>query len=416
MVARGDRSQVLVIGGGVVGLCVAWALVDEDVTVVDRGGFGQAASQGNAGWVTTSLAGPLPAPGVVSKGLRWMLRPDSPLLVRPQLDREFVRWIWHFARNCRPDVHATGTRAVLALGKRTQQAYADLVADEVSFESHRTGLIMAARTEKGLVECEALRGGLTSAGYGGALTTMSGRDARSLEPSFGEAVVGGLYAHDDWHVAPESLCAGLVERLRGRGTGLLASTRVSSLTRESEAWRVELEGRPPVYADQVVVACGAWSKPLLDQAGFEILLEPAKGYSITGHVGNPPRHAVYMLETKVGCTPFDRTTRLAGTLELAGLDERLRRRRLASVARSPKQYFRQWGLHEPRAWAGFRPATPDGLPYIGAVPSAPGLFVATGHNMLGITLAPATGVALAQAMHGAPAPVLAPFRPDRSMS
>src|SRR5262249_27997692 len=105
-----DRRRVLVIGGGVVGLSVAWALGDADVTVVDRGSFGQAASKGNAGWVRSSLAGPLPAPGVIGQGMRWMLRPDSPLLILPRRDRDFARWLWHFARNCREEAHGRCSR------------------------------------------------------------------------------------------------------------------------------------------------------------------------------------------------------------------------------------------------------------------------------------------------------------------
>lgn len=414
--AHGDSPHVVVIGGGVIGLCVAWALAGENVTVVDRSGFGQAASQGNAGWITSSLAGPLPAPGVLKKGLGWMLRPDSPLLVRPRADPDFARWLWHFGRNCRPGAHAVGTRAVLALCKLTQRAYADLVADGVAFEAHRTGLIMAARTEHGLEECLQLRDDLIKQGYDGALTMLSSREARQLEPSFAPTVVGGLYAHDDWHVAPESVCAGLVARLRDSGTRLLSGARVRFLSRRSDGWIVDVDGQAPIYPDQIVVAGGAWSKELLRHCEFPVLLECAKGYSLTGHAEDPPRHAVYMVEAKVGCSPFDRGTRLAGTLELGGLDAKIRRRRLQGVARSGTQYFKDWSLRGSRAWAGLRPATPDGLPYIGAVPSTPGLYVATGHNMLGVTLAPATAVALVEAMRGHPPRVLDPFRPGRPMS
>jgi D-amino-acid dehydrogenase len=398
-------------------LCAAWALADDDVTVVDRGGFGQAASKGNAGWVTSSLAGPLPAPGIVWQGLRWMLRPDSPLLIRPRRDRDFTRWLWHFARNCREDTHAAGTRTVLALSRASQQAYADLAADEVRFEAHRTGLIMAARTEAGLGECHHVRDGLVAQGYEGALTMLSSAETRALEPSFDDSVLGALYVEDDWHVDPESLCAGLVERLRRRGTRLVSGVTVRRLTRGGGAWTASVDGRPPIRADQVVVAGGAWSKLLLRDAGVEILLEAAKGYSVTGAVDNGPGHAVYMVETKVGCSPFSRTTRLAGTLELGGLDETIRPRRLGGVMRSGPQYFRSWDMRGAHAWAGLRPATPDGLPYIGAASAQPELFVATGHNMLGVTLAPGSGVALAGVMDGGrPSDVLWPFRLDRPMS
>ena len=405
------------IGGGVVGLSIAWALADDDVTVIDRGGFGQAASKGNAGWVTASLAGPLPGAGVVGQGLRWMLRPDSPLLIRPRRDADFARWLWHFVRNCREQPHAAGTRAVLALSRASQRAYADMAADDVRFEAHHTGLIMAARTEAGVREYHHVRDGLLAQGYEGPLTVLSCAEARALEPSLHDSVLGALYAEHDWYVDPESLCAGLVERLRRRGTELISGVTVRRLTRTGETWMASVDGRARMPADQVVVAGGAWSKRLLRDAGVEILLEAAKGYSVTGAVDNGPRHAVYMLETKVGCSPFSRATRLAGTLELAGIDETIRPRRVGGVIRSGRQYFRDWNMSQSQTWAGLRPATPDGLPYIGAVSGQPGLFVATGHNTLGVTLAPGTGAALAGVMdEGRPADVLRPFRLDRPMS
>ena len=333
--------------------------------------------------MTSSLAGPLPAPGIVGQGLRWMLRPDSPLLIRPRRDRDFNRWLWHFVRNCREDTHAEGTRAVLALSRASQRAYAELAADEVRFETHRTGLIMAARTEAGVGESAHVRASLLAQGYEGPLTMLSAAEAKVLEPSFDDSVLGALYVEDDWHVDPESLCAGLVERLRGRGAQLISGMTVGRLTREGSAWAASVYGLPPIRADQVVVAGGVWSKRLLRDAGVKILLEGAKGYSVTGTVDNGPRHAVYMLEAKVGCSPFSRATRLAGTLELGGLDDAIRPKRVGSVIRSGRQYFRNWNMREARAWAGFRPATPDGLPYIGAASAEPGLFVATGHNMSG---------------------------------
>jgi D-amino-acid dehydrogenase len=275
---------------------------------------------------------------------------------------------------------------------------------------------MAARSEHGIAECRQIQDGLRAGGYDGALGMLTAGEARALEPVLDESVTGGLYAEDDWYVAPESLCAGLVNRLCARGVRLMPRASLRELVPDGEAWVAQVEGGPPIYADQVVVAAGAWSKALLHQAGTVILLEPAKGYSVTGRGVNPPRHAVYMIETKVGCTPFDHVTRLAGTLELGGLDEAIRKRRLNGVMRSARLYLKEWDLKKASAWAGLRPATPDGLPYIGAVPEMKGLFIATGHNMLGVTLGPATGVAIAAAMSGQPPTTLEAFRPDRAMS
>jgi D-amino-acid dehydrogenase len=285
-----------------------------------------------------------------------MVRPDSPLLVRPRLDADFACWLWHFIRNCRLEKHVAGTRAVLALSRASQQAHDDLASDGVQFEACRTGLIMAARSEDGVDECRRLRDELQAQGYEGGMTMLTSREARALEPRLHESVLGGLYVQDDWHLAPDSLCADLVARLGARGTRLISRAPLTSLAREGDSWIARVDDGPQIYADQV--AAGAWSKALLRQAGVDILLEAAKGYSVTGKIEKGPRHAVYMVETKVGFTPFERAVRLAGTLELAGLDEKIRPRRVQGVMQSGVHYFKDWSIEDPQVWAGLRPATP----------------------------------------------------------
>jgi D-amino-acid dehydrogenase len=175
-------------------------------------------------------------------------------------------------------------------------------------------------------------------------------------------------------------------------------------------------GGDVVEADRVVVAGGSWTGRILASLGVRVPQEAAKGYSVTAcGIGTAPRLALYLGEAKVGCSPFEGTVRLAGTLELAGLDLRIRRARLEAVARAPERYLRDWRPVDPELeWAGLRPLPADSLPLIGAVPGRRGLFVATGHGMLGITLAPATGAALAPlVLEDRLVPELEPFALDR---
>jgi D-amino-acid dehydrogenase len=196
---------------------------------------------------------------------------------------------------------------------------------------------------------------------------------------------------------------------------LLENNEVRGLSRRGR-WRVRTSVEE-LEADGVVIAAGAWTGRLLAPLGVGIRLEAAKGYSVTAiGRGTRPRHALYMLEAKVGCSPFQGAVRLAGTLELAGIDLSLNRRRIGAVVRTASTYLRDW---QPEGveleWAGLRPLMPDGLPVIGAVPGHDGLYVATGHGMLGVTLAPATAAALAPLiLEGRLPPVLEPFRADRS--
>jgi D-amino-acid dehydrogenase len=408
---------VAVIGGGVVGLCCARELRRRglDVVVVERDRCGEAASLGNAGWVTPALSAPIPAPGVMGHALRWMLSRDSPLLVRPRLDPAFLRWSWHFWRSQAAARHRTGARALVALNARTLELFDELRDDGVRFEMGEQGLLFLARTEEGLAEYERSLTLLASLGYRGGVRRLAPPELREHEPSVGVAAVGGLMADAERHVRPESLCAGLLERLRHDGVEILEGSEVGSLGRHAGGWRLGA-GSEELVVDRVVVAAGAWTSRVLAALRIRLPLEAAKGYSVTMAVGGPRlRGPVYLVESKVAVTPFSADVRVAGTLELAGLDLTIDRRRLEAVARAPGEYLTGWRPGPRRLeWSGLRPLAPDGLPYIGAVPGQDGLFVATGHGMLGVTLAPATAAALAPVVAGAgDGRDLAPFRVGR---
>lgn len=216
---------------------------------------------------------------------------------------------------------------------------------------------------------------------------------------------------------PESLVDGLVAYLRGARAELLEQVQVHSLVPGgggASGWRV-LTSADEIHADRVVVAAGVWSSALLARLGVRIPLEAAKGYSVTATgSGTRPLHALYLTEAKVGCSPYAEGVRLAGTLELTGIDLSLNRRRLDAIARAASVYLRDWSPQGLKLeWAGLRPLTPDGLPFIGAVPCFSNLYLATGHGMLGVTLAPATGEALAPlVLEDRLAPELAPFALD----
>lgn len=386
--------RVAVVGGGVIGLCVArsLALRGADVTVVDRDRCGAAASWGNAGWVTPGLAAPIPGPGVIGQSLRWMLDPESPFLIRPRLEAAFLTWGLRFWRASSRTRHDAGLRATLALARPTTALFDRLAAEGVAFEMHEDGLLYLSRTDAGLRSFAATYEELAALGFDGKVTELDHDAVHALEPGLDRSVRAGLLAGVERHVRPESLTAGLRADLLRRGVRLEEGRAVTAVS----ATRVETaEGA--LDADRVVVAAGAWTPALLAPHGLRIPMEAAKGYSVTmPATADGPRRPLYLTEIKVGVSPFEGVVRLAGTLELAGLDLGLTRRRIDAIGRGSAEYMASL---RPEAaageWAGLRPVVADGLPAIGEVPGRPGLFVATGHHMLGITLAPATGEALA---------------------
>lgn len=415
--------KVAVVGGGVVGLACAWSLRNSgaDVLVIERGTCGKAASRGNAGWVTRSLAAPVPAPGVMKQAIAWMLKPDSPLLIRPRLDPQLWRWSWRFARNCSTDRHTSGTRALVELSARTPTLFDELKSAGVEFEMHQEGLLFVGLTDEVLEEYAEQLGAMRRADYSEPIETMDGAGVKRLEPALSEDVVGGLFVPSDRHVRPESLTEGLVKNLSSRGVTLLESREVVSLRNDGgRGWRIGTRGDgatvDEMSADRVVLAAGAWSAQVLAGLGVRLALQPAKGYSITArNAGLSPRHALYLAEATIGCSPFVDSVRFAGTLEFAGLDGQVDPARVAPFERAAATYLRDWRpVEKPVAWAGLRPLAPDGLPYIGSVSGHDGLYVATGHGTLGVTLAPVTAASLAPlVLEDRLLPVLEPFRVDR---
>jgi D-amino-acid dehydrogenase len=411
-------SDVAVAGGGVIGLCVAEALQRRgaEVTVIEAGRCGALASSGNGGWVTPGLCIPLAAPGTVGQALRWMLRPDSPLLVRPTLSPEFLRWSLDFARSTSVRRYRAGLAALVPLGERSLDAFDELRDAGVHFEMHADGLLFVAQSLRHRDAEMRILSEQQAFGYRGRLQVLDGDAARALEPTLSDDVAGAILAADERHVRPETLTAGLVEHLRGNGTRIREHARATGLARERNGWRVEVDGAADVRARRVVVATGTAASTLLAPLGLRLPLQGAKGYSVTdAEPALRPARPLYLVEAKVGVSPFAGGVRLAGTLELGSRDPGLNRRRVDALDAAADRYLAGWrpggGRRE---WAGFRPALPDGLPAIGPVSGHDGLFVATGHQMLGVTLAPATAEALAPAvLDGEGLRALAPFSPDR---
>ena len=419
-----SEPRVAVVGAGVVGLACAWELRRRgaDVVVLERAAVGGGVSRGNTGWVSPSFTYPLPAPGMVREGLRQLVTGGEAFVLRPSLDPAFVRWLWSFRRSCSQARFDAGVRALLALNRRTLELFDAYRDAGVAFEMHTAGLVVAARTPGGLDLYRRIFRRLRELGYtGGAIDELEPVALCSLEPALdGGSVVAGLHARVDRFVRPEELTAGLSERLRADGVEIREGCDVRTLARSDGGWELETGSAGPLVAERVVIAAGLPTAPLLRRLGVRVPLMGARGYSVTlpGR-GIPPRHALYLAEAKLGLSPFGGGVRVAGVFELGartadvapGVGERL----LAAA----RPYLAGWQPDSDagvEAWAGLRPATPDGLPLIGALPGLDGVYLATGHGMLGVTLAPATADLLAPlVLEGRAAPELAPFDPSRRL-
>lgn len=405
-------KRAVVVGGGVVGLACAYSLAkrDFDITVVDAVAPGAGASEGNAGWVTPSLSMPVPAPGMVGQSVRWMLRSDSPLYIKPTLNPRRIAWLVSLLRNCNESRYARGLEATARLNERTFELFDELEGEGVEFEMHRAGLLFCFLDPS--PRAHVLDDLARVKGFGYTPRPLDPDEMRAMEPNLAPAA--GLFVEQERQVRPESLVTGYVKRLLDVGADIRVASPVTGFERRGEVVAGVQTRDGVVEADEIVLAAGAHSGRLARKLGRKVPIEAGKGYSL--HYEPAPvdvRHALYLYEARVGVTPLDGALRLAGTMEFSGINTKLRRTRVDAIAGAARRYLEGFPADaEGREWAGMRPMTPDGLPVIGRL--AVNVTIASGHAMLGVTLAPATGELVTQLITQGEAPeVLKPFDPQR---
>ncbi|HUA45304.1 MAG TPA: FAD-dependent oxidoreductase [Solirubrobacteraceae bacterium] len=412
--------RVIVIGGGAVGLCVAETLSARDceVTVIERDRCGAGASAGNAGWITPSLAAPVPGPGVISAALRWLVDPSGPLWIRPTLSPAMVEWLARFIVGCRRSTYRRTLGALQRAAARAGPGFDAMAARGVELELHEDPLLFPAFERGELEHLWHLAHELHEAGSTQRFERLSAEELRAVEPALGPDLLGGVLAHGERRVRPELLSAGVRRALIARGVEVLEGMPVTRLARDGGGWRLDGPRGTARRAEAVVIAAGLASAALLAAHGVRVPIAAAKGYSRT-YPADPtaPRQPLYLENAKVAISVFDGSVRVSGTLELGARGLALSGRRLAAITAAAQRALPGWRMPARRRdWAGMRPLSPDGLPFIGPVPGLEGVHLATGHSTLGITLAPLTGELVAGLLlDGARDELLAAFDPARAL-
>ncbi|MEV2233016.1 FAD-dependent oxidoreductase [Streptomyces phaeochromogenes] len=421
----GDHP-VVVVGGGVVGLCTAYylAVTGVPVEVVERRGLGSGVSRGNAGWVCLSHSTPVPAPGVVRYALRSLGRPDSPLYLRPLPDPAFVRWLWRFWRSSTPAAFRRGYAAIAELNQDTFDLFDGLREAGVDTTLTRPGMVHAFLSATEARHHLAVQREMADGRYPMPDDVTTGPEARLLDDALSSRVRAAYLVEGEGVVDPEAFARALGEALAALGVKVHENAEATGF--RSSGGRVTAlrtaQGEIPCSA--VVVAAGMRSPGLLRDLGSPLPLQAGKGYSFSVELDPAPRHTLYFGERRAVASPIGGTTRIGGTMELSGNNNRLDWRRIVAVALASRHYLGRWFddpddlvslIRDP--WVGGRPFLPDGLPVIDRVPGHENAFAATGHGMLGVTLGPVTGRRLAEYIRTGRRPeALAPFRFDRLLS
>ena len=395
------ETEILVIGGGAIGICAAHFLSEQNlkVAVVEKGEICSGCSYGNGGLIVPSHCVPLAAPGVVSKALARMFDPESPFYIKPRLNFELFSWLWKFRRSCNRSHVQMATPVLRALSLASLRLYDDLAARKgLAFGFQRKGMLKAFNTqdglEAGIEEARTLQDG------GVETRIMNPEEIRELEPNIQIRATGGVFYPQDAHLIPFQFVRQLARDVEERGVDIHTSTEVLGLETSGREIEIVRTTRGNFTAREIVLAGGSWSPGIARDLNLHLPIQPVKGYSITIKRPYPcPNIPISFGEAKVGVTPMGDTLRFGGTLELAGLDLSVNTRRVAAILKAIPHYFpdldpETFELIE--IWRGLRPCTPDGLALLGRPSAYDNLTIAAGHAMIGISLAPITGRLVSQ--------------------
>lgn len=416
--AAPSRPDVIVVGAGVIGVACAHYLAAAGlrVTVIDQGTIGGACSGGNCGYICPSHVLPLTEPGAFGVAIKSLFTPDAPFRVKPRLDPALWNWMWQFARRCtHKQVLEVGVHLKAILDASIAE-YRRLVRDEgLDCQWQETGLLYVLRTERGM-RAFAETDKLLAGHFGVPAVRLDGAALPAFDPSLKAGLAGAYHYPGDASLRPDLLMASWSQKLVTRGVRFIEHCRLERVNRADGRVTGIETSQGPLAAERYVFALGGWSPRIAKELQCPIPIEQGKGYSVTMHRPDPcPRHPMLFPEHRIGVSPFEDGYRLGSMMEFAGYDESIPEKRIRQLHDSAKPYLiTPSGPGPEKTWYGWRPMTWDSLPIIGQVPRLSNAFLSTGHNMLGMSLATATGKLVAEIMEGV-SPHLdpAPFSPRR---
>lgn len=391
-----SQKKVTVIGGGVIGLCCAYYLMKagHEVRLIDRGDLRSGTSFGNAGYVSPSHIIPLASPGIVAKGLRWMLSSTSPFYIKPRLSLDLIRWCLTFWANSTHRTVEKNTPPLVELLLLSRELTSD-IKNEVgnTFRMEEKGCFMMyknANTEKHEIELaeEAARFGIET-------RIMNSREVQDMEPDVEVNVRGGVLYPIDAHLHPGDFMRTVHSWLEQQGVEFMLNTEVTGFEKGNGHVTKVVTNKGAVEVEELVLASGSWLPVVTEQLGIHMLLQAGKGYSMTFEKKEKNlRYPAILVDHRVAMTPMGQVLRMGGTMEISGLNSPKLLKRARAIYDAAHLYYPDLNVEFPaeqKIWSGLRPLSPDGLPYIGRHSNYKNLIIAGGHAMLGISLAAATG-------------------------
>ena len=388
-------KSIIIIGGGIIGLCSAYYLQKEghQVSIIDQSNLEEGASYVNAGYLCPSHLIPLSAPGVIKKGIKWMLNSSSPLYIKPRFELEFLKWAWAFNRSCNIKHVNKAIPLIKDIALLSQELYDEIKQTEnFKFHYEKKGLLMLCKTE--MMFEEEIKVAKIAANEGLDVEILSDNEVKTLEPNVQMDVIGASYFKCDSHTTPHEFMEDMKTYLQSNGVKFYKNEKVEDLDFKNNLINTVITKKQRLYADEIVLAAGSWSHLISKKIGLKILLQPGKGYRIDSLRPTGIRIPAILAEAKAAVTPMNGFTRFAGVMEIDGINSKISIKRVEAIANATKRYYPDIELtkeEKDNVACGLRPVSPDGLPYIGKSTKCENLTIATGHAMMGWSMGTATG-------------------------
>jgi len=413
------KKEVVIIGGGIIGLCSAYYLQKEghQVTIIDKSDITKGASFVNAGYITPSHIIPLAAPGMITKGIKWMFNSASPFYIKPRLDKDFLQWTWAFKKSASSTKVEKAIPVIKDINIFGRDLYEEIKASgDFNFHYERKGLLMLYKTdhageEEWEVGQRAIKEGLN-------VRNLNFEEVQSMEPNANIDCKGAVYFDSDAHMTPKVFMTEMLSYLKSKGVVIYTNEEVKDLSFSEGNISKIVTSERTLNTDEVVLAAGSWSPLLTKKLGVKIPVQAGKGYRLNVERETGITIPSILVEAKVAVTPMNGFTRFAGTMEIAGINDTINPKRVKAISNAASLYYKNLEIQQSEindAACGLRPCTPDGLPYIGKPSKYKNLTIATGHAMMGWSLGPSTGKLVSEIISDKKTSLdIQPFHPDRT--